>query len=168
VTFGKDDIQLLPFDVTRDLARLAGWLAKPHVSPWWPDLDAQLQEARERPPGAGHVLIVVNQIPVGYMRWQKADVSALAELGLDGIPEGSVDMDVLIGEPAMVGQGIGRRSIQLLRDHLLEDSTIPLVGMVTAVANVAALRAIEAAGFSRFQEYVDPRYGACFVLASRR
>lgn len=114
------------------------------------------------------MLIVVNQVPVGYMRWQKPDVSALAELGLDGIPEGSVDMDILIGEPAVVGQGIGRRAIQLLRDRLFEDSTIPLVGMVTSVANVAALRAIEAAGFSRFQEYVDPRYGPCFVLASRR
>ena len=164
----KDEIRLEPFDLARDFPLLAGWLVRPHVSCWWPDADAQLQEARERPPGSGHVLIVLPDAPIGYMRWQKADPAALDELGLHGIPEGSVDMDILIGEPNLAGRGIGRRAIQILRDELLKDPAIPLIGMVTSVANTRAIRAIEAAGFSPFQEYVDPRYGRCVVLVYRR
>src|SRR5438105_3336588 len=97
-------IRLESFDEARDLPRLKAWLAKPHVARWWPDIELQLQEARERPAGAGHVLIYVDDTPVGYMRWQHADSSLLEEVGLCGIPDGSVDMDILIGEPNLVGK----------------------------------------------------------------
>jgi aminoglycoside 6'-N-acetyltransferase len=161
-------IRLGPFDVAHDLPRLASWLRTPHVSRWWLDVDAQLQDARERPQHSGHVLIFLDESPVGYIRWQKADVCALSDLGLHGIPEGSVDMDILIGEPSLTGQGIGRRAIQIMRNELFNDRTIPLIGMVTSVANTTAVRAIQAAGFSPLQEYVDPLYGRCSVFACRR
>lgn len=157
-------VSLGPFDLTRDLPRLAAWLRASHVAPWWPEPEAQLEEARHRPPGAGQVVIVVDGEPAGYMRWQRADVAALAGLGLTGIPAGTVDMDILLGEPSGTGRGIGRRAVRLLRDRLLADDTIPLVGMVTAVANLIAVHCFRAAGFRPYPEYDDPRYGRCLVM----
>lgn len=160
-----ETLRLRPFSPA-DLPRLATWLLAPHVAPWWPDPEAQLADARAPPAGAGHVIIEWNGEPIGYMRWQRADATALAELGLAAIPDGAVDMDILIGDGTHVGRGLGRRAVALLRDRLLADDTIPLVGMVTSTANVPALRAIEAAGFVRFDEYNDPRYGRCLVLVA--
>ena len=51
-------------------------------------------------------MIYLADTPIGYMRWQTADVAALEEIGLSGIPQGAVDMDILIGEPNLIGRGI--------------------------------------------------------------
>jgi aminoglycoside 6'-N-acetyltransferase len=161
-------VSLTPFDVMTDLPLLAGWLREPHVAPWWPEPEAQLEEARHRPPGSGHVLIAVDGEPVGYMRWQRSDVSVLSSLGLTDIPDGAVDMDVLIGDPSRTLRGLGRRAVRLLRERLLADPSIPLVGMVTAVDNQIAIRSFRAAGFEPHQEYDDPRYGRCLVMLTRR
>jgi aminoglycoside 6'-N-acetyltransferase len=161
-------VSLEPFDVSSDLPRLAAWLREPHVLPWWPDTDAQLEEARARPSGAGQVLIAAWGEPIGYMRWQRSDPAALASLGLDGIPPGAVDMDILIGDPLRTRRGVGRRAVRLLRDRLLADSSVSLVGMVSAVGNEIALRSFRAAGFEPYREYDDPRYGRCLVLLARR
>jgi aminoglycoside 6'-N-acetyltransferase len=160
-------VSLEPFDAATDLPRLAAWLRAPHVVPWWPDAETQLEEARHRPPGSGQVVIAIDGEPVGYMRWQRADVAALAGLGLAGIPAGAVDMDILLGEPSGTGRGIGRRAVRLLRERLLADDTIPLVGMVTAVGNQIAIRCFQAAGFEPYREYDDPRYGRCLVMLAQ-
>jgi aminoglycoside 6'-N-acetyltransferase len=157
-------ITLEPFDLTADLPRLAEWLRAPHVSPWWPEPEAQLEEARHRPPGAGQVLIAEDGHPVGYMRWQRSDAAVLASLGLGDIPAGAVDMDILIGDVSRTHQGIGRRAVRLLQSRLLADASTPLLAMVTAVGNEVAIRSFRAAGFAPYREYDDPRYGRCLVL----
>jgi aminoglycoside 6'-N-acetyltransferase len=159
-------IALRPFDPARDLDQLAAWLERPHVSRWWPDRDHQLEQARRRPAGGGHVLIQVEGSSSGYMRWQPVDPEVLAPLGLPDIPVGSVDMDILIGEPALLGRGIGTGAVRMLCAQLLRDPSIPLVGMVTSTANAPAIRAFRAAGLRRFREYDDPRYGRCLVLVA--
>src|SRR5205809_5103428 len=78
----RNTIRLAPFDVAADLPLLAAWLTRAHVSRWWPDGDRQLAEARERPRGSGQALILVDEAPVGYMRWQRVDKPLLDELGL--------------------------------------------------------------------------------------
>jgi aminoglycoside 6'-N-acetyltransferase len=160
-------VTLEPFDAATDLPRLAAWLGAPHVAPWWPEAATQLEDARHRPPGAGHVLIAVDGRPVGYMRWQRSDPAALIALGLADIPAGAVDMDILIGDPSRVLQGIGRRAVRLLHDRLLADPSIPLVAMVTAVGNEVAIRCFRAAGLGPHREYDDPRYGRCLVMVAR-
>jgi aminoglycoside 6'-N-acetyltransferase len=157
-------VSLEPFDVSADLPRLDAWLRAPHVAPWWPEPDAQLEEARHRPPGSGQVLIAVDGRPVGYMRWQRSDPAALVALGLADVPAGAVDMDILIGDPASTRRGVGRRAVRLLRDRLFEDASIPLLAMVTAVGNQVAIRCFRAAGFAPSREYDDPRYGRCLVM----
>jgi aminoglycoside 6'-N-acetyltransferase len=157
-------VSLQPFDAVADLPLLAAWLGQPHVARWWLEREAQLEEAQNRPPGSGHVLIAVDGEPVGYMRWQRSDASALTSLGL---PAGAVDMDILIGDPSRTLRGLGRRAVRRLRERLLADASIPLLGMVTAVDNLIAIRSFRAAGFEPYREYDDARYGRCLVMLSK-
>jgi aminoglycoside 6'-N-acetyltransferase len=161
------DVTLRDFAPTTDLPRLAEWLQAPHVSPWWLDAERQLAAARERPAEGSHAIITADGEDVGYLRWQRVDREALAEIGLDDIPDGSIDLDILLGRPEDVGHGIGPRALALLLDRLFADPTVPLVGLVTSVRNHAALRAFAKAGFRRFREYDDPTYGRVLVLVVR-
>ena len=158
-------IRFVAFDPEVHLGLLASWLAIPDVAEWWPDASHQLEQARHRRKGAEHRLILFDDRPVGYTRWQRVDVSALPSLGLRDIPEGSVDLDLLIGEPGLLGRGIGSAAVRLLCDELFLDQSITLVGTVTSTENHRAIRAFKKAGLTFMQEYYDERYGRCVVLA---
>ena len=147
---------------------LSSWLAVPDVAEWWPDTAYQLVEAHRRSGGRQHRLILFDDEPVGYTRWQPVDVAALSSMGVHNIPEGSVVLDILIGEPLLLGAGIGSETARLLCEELFVDASIPMVGTVTSTENHRAIRAFKKAGLSLLQEYDDPRYGRCVVLACRR
>ncbi len=161
------DVGLREFDPTTDLPHLAVWLRAPHVARWWLDPERQLAAARERPADGSHAIITAAGEAVGYLRWQRIDREALDEIGLNDIPDGSIDLDILLGHPEQVGHGIGPRALTLLLDRLFADPTVPLVGLVTSVRNHSAIRAFEKAGFRRFREYDDPTYGRVLVLVVR-
>jgi RimJ/RimL family protein N-acetyltransferase len=156
-------VTLEPFQSTRDLHLLARWLNEPHVCKWWGDPEGNFADAKERSPES-HALIDVNGKPVGYLRWQRVSLPALAALGITDIPESSIDIDILIGEQGFVGKGIGPRALRLLLDHLRADPTISLAGMSTEVGNYAAIRAYEKAGFQRRHRYFDPEYGESWIM----
>ena len=163
-----DRIRFAAFDPEVHLDLLSSWLAVPDIAEWWPDAAYQLEEARRRSGGTQHRLILFDDRPVGYTRWQRVDVSALSSMGLHGIPEGSVAVDILIGEPQLLGAGIGSEAARLLCEELLRDASIPMVGTVTSTENHRAIRAFKKAGLGLLQEYDDERYGRCVVLARRR
>ena len=157
-------VTLRSFQPDPDSDLLSAWLARPHVRRWWGDPDQQLALCLDRSQTRGHVLICVNNQPVGYLRWQQVDPEDLQALGLDHIPEGAVDMDILIGEMDWMGQGIGPQAIELMVDQLRQDLQAPMVGMTTSVENGAAIRAYEKAGFQKLMEYEDPSYGLCWIM----
>ena len=161
-------IRLAAFDPEAHLALLSSWLAVPDIAEWWPDASYQLEEARRRRSGTQHRLILFDDRPVGYARWQRVDVSALPSMRLYDIPEGSIDFDLLIGEPELLGRGIGSAAARLLCDELFLDASVPLVGTVTSTENHRAVRAFKTAGLAFLQEYDDERYGRCVVLACGR
>ena len=157
-------VTLEPFQSARDLHLLARWLHKPHVCKWWGDPERNLADAKERSPES-HALIAVSGKPVGYLRWQRVSLPELAALGITDIPEGSVDIDILIGEQRFVGKGIGPQALRLLLERLRTDPTISLAGMSTEVGNYAAIRAYEKAGFQRRHRYFDPGHGESWIMA---
>ncbi len=161
-------IRLTDFEPEAHLGLLSSWLAVPDTAEWWPDASYQLEEARRRRSGTHHRLILFDDRPVGYTRWQRVDVSALSSMGLYDIPEGSIDFDLLIGEPEFLGRGIGSAAVRLLCDELFLDESVPLVGTVTSTENHRAVRAFKKAGLAFLQEYDDERYGRCVVLAYGR
>jgi RimJ/RimL family protein N-acetyltransferase len=160
---GGDAVSLIPFDRS-DAALLTEWLARPHVAPWHPDPGASLRWALNPPQAGAHALIDWDGRPTGYLRWQRVDRKTLDSLGLTEIPEGSVDIDILIGETDCVGRGLSPRALSLLVETLREDGSIPLLGLTTSVLNAAAERAFEKAGFRKLRDYEPPGFGACALM----
>jgi RimJ/RimL family protein N-acetyltransferase len=147
-----------------DLGRLAGWLREPHVARWYAEPADDLAWAAQPPPGGGQAIILSDGVEVGYVRWQRVDREALDALGLHEIPPGSVDADILIGETARTGVGIGPRALRMLTADLRQDPTVPLIGLTSELTNTRAHRAFEKAGFRIARQYDAPRLGSCHLL----
>ena len=66
---------------------------------------------------------------MGYLRWQRVRPEELVAAGLEGaVPEGSVDVDILLGEKEASGRGVGPRALESLVERLREEGAAPLVG----------------------------------------
>ncbi|GMU84244.1 MAG: GNAT family N-acetyltransferase [Planctomycetota bacterium] len=158
-------VWLQPFHPGDDVARVSAWLRRPHIVRWWGDPQTQLPAVLERPVGGADALIIADRVPVGYVRWQQTPRAELEAAGLHEIPDGSVDIDIAIGETDYIGCGVGSRALQLVVQRLGSEKSLPLVMMATSIDNASAIRAAEKAGFRRLRTFQDPEYGPCWLLA---
>lgn len=162
-----DDVYLKEPDIQLDLQLLERWLRRPHVVRWWGTLDLHLtalaQSSRET-----HAMITTAGRSVGYLCWQRPSPSELEAAGLTDLPEDLVDIDILIGEPELLGRGIGPRALVLLLAKL-RDEGVGFVGLGTSTSNRVAIRAFEKAGFHLFKDFEDPEFGPCkYMVAELR
>ena len=72
-------------------------------SRWWCDPEERLQQF-DATPVENHALIARDAVPIGYMRWKTLSLKDLAAVGLTGIPENSVDIDIFIGSSGEAGR----------------------------------------------------------------
>ena len=156
-------VTLSAFDLMRDSDRLLRWLAQPHVAKWWGDAAWAVQHARQCAPES-HALIVADRTPVGYLCWQEPPKEELEAADLTDLPRGLVDIDILIGEPDLLGQGVGSRALELLLGRLRCESSVAFAGLGTSASNTTAIRCSEKAGFRLFREFQDPEWGPCKYL----
>ena len=159
----NEPLSLQPFE-TAHVRLLSEWLSRSHVARWHPDPGARVEWALNPPPGGAHALIVLAERPIGHLRWQKVDRETLDALGLSEIPEGSVDVDILIGEADCLGRGYGPTALALLVETLRRDATVPLVGLSPSIDNASAQRAYEKAGFCKICEYEALGFGRCALM----
>ena len=159
-------VELVEFVPAEHLPILDAWLRLPHVRRWWGDPDAALLEVRQRAPGSGHAMIYADALPVGYLCWQPYAPQDRDTIAWSALPEGAVDMDIMIGEVTYVGRGVGPQAIGLLFHRLAEDSSVELVGLATSVENGSAIRAYEKVGFSAVKEFDDPDFGRCHLMVA--
>ena len=152
-----DDVDLKGLDLQTDLALLGRWLRSPHVVRWWGTPDLYLTALAQRSSDT-HAVITADGRPVGYVCWQRPSPSELEAAGLTDLPEDLVDIDILIGEPELLGRGLGPRALVLLLAKLHREG-VGLAGLGTSSSNRAAIRAFEKAGFRRFSDFEDPEYG---------
>ncbi|NEQ24135.1 MAG: acetyltransferase [Microcoleus sp. SIO2G3] len=157
------DVTLTPFSST-EVTLLRRWLVAPHVAAWYPDPGDHVEWAANPPPGGDRALIAVGGRTVGYVRWQAVSREILDSVGLHEIPAGSVDVDILIGEPEFVGRGIGPKALLVLLSQLRQRRDVPLVGLTTSVQNLSAQRAYIKVGFRVLREYSPPGYGRCNLM----
>lgn len=155
-------VQLVPFDGPRHLPQLRVWLRRPHVARWWGDPDYTSAAVR-RHPSTNHALITVDARPVGYLCWQKLQPEELAAAGLTDLPADLVDVDILIGEPDVMGQGVGPQALLLLLKRLRSEG-VSVVGICTAADNQRALRAYEKAGFRSYRSFHEAGQEMCYLL----
>jgi aminoglycoside 6'-N-acetyltransferase len=141
-----------------DLPLVDRWLHTEHVRPWWPpypDLEAHYGPALagEEPTridlvleGGRAVGLIQSYVVVDYPEWEQ-----LVEVG-----PGVAGVDVLLGEPDVVGRGLGPR---VLADYagrvVFVDPTVHACVAGVDVRNERSLRAFAKAGFRPVRDYVE-------------
>ena len=157
------EVSLETFNPENHSQRLRDWLHRPHVARWWGDPHLAFDHSLRCSPES-QAVIVADGAPVGYLCWQAPPQNELEAAGLADLPEGLMDIDVLIGEPEFLGRGVGPRSLSLLLDRLRVDPVVAVAGLGTSVSNERAIRAFEKAGFRPFREFQDPEFGSCCYM----
>ena len=144
--------------VTRnDFELLATWLGEAHVSRWWnheftPEaVERDFSDSADgKEPSEDHLALLDGQ-PIGLIQYSRyADypeyVTELATLLT--VPAGAVSIDYLIGDPALVGHGLGSRMLAAFGDAIWRrDPAVACIIVPVNSANVASWRALRAIGF---------------------
>jgi aminoglycoside 6'-N-acetyltransferase len=146
-------VTLAPFVPKRDLATIESWIKYPHIVQGWGDSE-ETRERIDRHLPADSAMINADAIPVGYICWQEPTKQELAEAGLESLPHGLVDIDIMIGDPNYLGQGVGPQALSLLLSQLSADG-VKIVGLATTVSNERALKAYEKVGFIRYRRFIE-------------
>ncbi|MFN2581576.1 MAG: GNAT family N-acetyltransferase [Candidatus Dormibacteria bacterium] len=152
-------------DESGDYELMAGWLNQPHVKHFWdPDLPpatsayVRTTHGPDTQPGAPTTACVIelDGRPVGFIQFYRwVDYADEArQLGVD-FDEREWGLDVLIGEPDVVGVGVGSRAVELLCEHLEREREPSGVTLLTDITNTRAHRAYEKGGFVRVKEVLD-------------
>lgn len=148
----------------RHLPTLQQWLAQPHVARWWNHDPSPEAVERDFGPGidVGDDMVVhVDGTPVGLIQLSRfADYPEYAnELEhIHPVGAGTATIDFLIGEPELVGCGLGSKMISAFVEVIWEQqpNITELVVPVNA-SNEASWRALLNAGFRRVAEgEMDP------------
>ena len=138
-----------------DLPLLREWLGRPHVAEWW-DTGSETFEAVEARYGEriGRTHPVQPWVfelggrPVGFVQWYRVADEAKWFPGVD-IPPETVAMDLAIGDPELIGKGLGRRVVLEFAHHVLRSLVpdSPEVWIDPNPRNERAVRAYRAVGF---------------------
>jgi aminoglycoside 6'-N-acetyltransferase len=160
-----DDVGLKELDLQADLRLLERWLRSPHVVRWWGTPDLHLTSLSQRSRNTDAV-ITADGRPVGYLCWQRPSPAELEAAGLTDLPEDLVDIDILVGEPELLGRGVGPRALALLLARLHGEG-VGFAGLGTSTSNRVAIRAFEKAGFRLFRDFDDPESGPCKYMVKQ-
>lgn len=137
-----------------DLPLLGRWLARAHVAQWWrAPWDAEGVAAEYGPKIDGReptrvFVIVLGGTDVGWVQWYRwADYPEHAgQLGAD---ETAAGLDLAIGEPELLGRGLGPRVLRrFVEGVVFADPAITACICDPEVENQRSLRAFARAGFS--------------------
>ena len=145
-----------------DLPLLCEWLREPQVARWW-NHDATAEgvdrdfgpSVRGEEPGEDLVVLLDGR-PIGLL--QRSVIADYPEdlvefATLVEVPDGAVELDYLIADPALRGRGLGARMIaKAIEDTWKARPTAPAVLVAVVAANTASWRALEKAGLQRIAE----------------
>ena len=129
-----------------DLPMIRQWLEEEHVAQWWGDPEEQIAliEGDIDEPAMDLHLVLLDGRPFAYV--QAYEPHAFGAL-LDQ-PPGTRGIDPFIGPPDLVWKGHGPRFLAVFCEKLFAQGA-PRVIIDPDVANAAAIRAYEKAGFRR-------------------
>lgn len=147
---------------TGDLPLLAEWLRETQVARWWNhEYTAEAVErdfgpsVRGEEPGED-LVVSLDGHPIGLLQrsvihdypGEVAEFEAVVY-----VPEGAVELDYLIADPALRGRGLGSRMISRAVQSTWSDyPAAPAVFVAVVAANTASWRAVEKAGLQRVGE----------------
>lgn len=134
------------------LVLLKRWLAEPHVARWWqePSDESELRNkylvqlrARRIEP----LVIVMNNRPIGFIQCYEA--CRIGGGWWEDTEPGVFGIDQFIGDPALIGQGIGSKVILEFVRVLAERPAVRAIIADPDPTNERAIRAYERVGFIR-------------------
>jgi aminoglycoside 6'-N-acetyltransferase len=150
-----------------DLALMTRWRNEPHVRAWW-EMDGDptpytvADAGREyRPDLEGKepstpAIVVADGRPVGFVQWYRwadyAEEAAEMRLPAD---DAAFGLDIFIGEPDVVGTGVGSATVDLVCRMLFDERRASRVALLTALGNLQAQRAYEKAGLRKIRHAFD-------------
>lgn len=171
-----DSITFRPLSVA-DLPQLASWLGAPHVAEWWgdepTDPESVEREYGPRAEGQQHVHMVIAELdgrPFGWLQWYRLGDEPEYALELDLDPA-AVGIDMSIGEPDLVGRGLGRRTLRGLIEQVVRPAAPDLTDVFIDPdpANERAIRCYRAVGFVPTGDLLaDPEHPGGQRLLMRR
>ena len=99
-------------------------------------------------------IIALDDRPIGYIQtYLLEDYPAYRDV----LEEEGAGIDLFIGEPDVIGQGVGARAIQqFVDDVVFADPSVNVCVVDPETTNAAAIRAYEKAGFERLRTIVIP------------
>jgi aminoglycoside 6'-N-acetyltransferase len=154
---------------TDDLPLIEQWLHAGHVRSAWGDPAANFRLLVEPPAsGSWRAIIKADGRKVGLVLWQHPTREELDAAGLADIPTSVVDVDIMIGELAALGRGLGSGAISLVAELALSDPTVPFVMACARLDNLASQRAFARADFRQDREFDDGPDGRYVLLVRHR
>ncbi|MEQ4723988.1 GNAT family N-acetyltransferase [Nonomuraea sp. B19D2] len=145
-----------------DFPLLRAWLEQPHVALWWNHETSMEAVARDFGPVARgeepseDLLVFLDGRPLGLVqRSRLADYpDYLASLAaIVPVPDGTMTIDYLIGDPGQVGRGHGTAMIRSVLERTWEEfPDAPCVLVPVSAGNRGSWRALEKAGMRRVAE----------------
>jgi aminoglycoside 6'-N-acetyltransferase len=157
-TFAADGVAITFERLGRQHFDLLGrWLAEPHVARWWNHdpspqaIEADFGDTIDGVEAAKDFVALVDGEPIGVIQFcffhdfpeYVAEMAEVYPVDID-----AATIDYLIGEPDLVGKGVGTEMIRAFVSRIWIDE--PAVGHVVVPvnsANVASWRALLKAGF---------------------
>jgi len=154
-----------------DLPLVARWLHQPHVGPWWKP--SEIDDVARAVHGEDPVdtwLLVLDGHDVGY--FQVYDVGYDDEYreacATVGVESGTGGMDYLLGDPELIGQGIGTEAIgRFVDDVVFGLGPYPAVTAGPDPKNAASIRVLEKNGFV-FVGDIETRWGPEHLMRRAR
>lgn len=152
-------------DRSDDYNLFVRWRNAPHVAAWWNTDDdpvpmtlhhAMAEYGPHTDAWVHRCFITVGGRPIGYLQfypWSSEPDEAL-DMGIPD-PATSFGLDIFIGEPGMVGRGLGARAVALVSRYLFDAEGASNVALLTPVGNDRAHRAYEKAGFHKVRQTLD-------------
>ncbi|GAB2670333.1 GNAT family N-acetyltransferase [Saccharopolyspora gloriosae] len=146
----------------QDFPLLGSWLAQPHVARWWHHESSAAAVARDFGAAArgeepsDDLLVFLDGRPVGLLQRSRygdypehaAELAPIIE-----VPAEAVCLDYFIGDPRLIGAGLGTRVIRSIVEATWHDyPEAPSIVVPVSAANRASWRALEKAGLRRVAE----------------
>jgi aminoglycoside 6'-N-acetyltransferase len=152
-------------DEQADYDLISRWRSEPHVHEWWDPDDPPLtpegavQQYGPRVRGEEPTtacIVELEGLPIGYLQFYRWRPWAEAEEELDiGADPDTFGIDLFIGDPELIGRGIGARLVELACRHIETNLGASWIALTTEIANERAQRAYEKAGFVKVREVLD-------------